>query len=251
MNGDLPNGWALAPVAEVIEDCQSGFASGKKNVEGGIPQLRMNNIGLSGELILDLVRTVPKKLARPQHDLRKSDVLVCTTNSGKLVGKCALFDLSGRYVFSNHLTRLRPRPDTVDSQFLRWNLWLLWKSGAFDDKCKNWVNQSTIPKDALLETEVLVPPIAEQRRIVAALGTFLPKVESSRQRLINVPLILKRFRQAVLAAAFSGDLIAHIGGDDADEWRPMRVGDVIEGLTSALARIYPPLLSKTDPGILT
>ena len=46
MNGDLPNGWALAPVAEVIEDCQSGFASGKKNVEGGIPQLRMNNIGL-------------------------------------------------------------------------------------------------------------------------------------------------------------------------------------------------------------
>src|SRR6266481_5206469 len=77
MSDELPKGWASAPVAEVIEDFQPGFASGEKNVEGGVSHLRMNNIGLAGELVLDLVRTVPEKLAKPRHDLRPGDVLVC------------------------------------------------------------------------------------------------------------------------------------------------------------------------------
>jgi len=205
---ELPNGWATMPVAEVIEDFQPGFASGEKNVEGGVAHLRMNNIGLDGELVLDLLRTVPEKLAKPRHDLSPGDVLVCTTNSGALVGKCAYFDLPGRYAFSNHLTRLRPRRDIVDGRFLRWNLWLHWKRGLFNDKCKHWVNQSTLPKDALLEDEVVVPPVAEQRRIVAKLETLLGKVDASQQRLAKIPVLLKRFRQSVLAAACSGRLTA-------------------------------------------
>ncbi|MHB8522632.1 MAG: restriction endonuclease subunit S [Limisphaerales bacterium] len=217
MIDELPQGWATAPVSEVIEDLQPGFASGEKNVEGGVAHLRMNNIGLDGELVLDLVRTVPEKLAKPRHDLRPGDVLVCTTNSGALVGKCACFDLTGRYAFSNHLTRLRPKHCVVDGRFLRWNLWLHWKRGVFDDKCKHWVNQSTIPKTALLEAEVVLPPLAEQRRIVAKLETLLGKVDACRQRLAKMPVLLKRFRQAVLAAACSGRLTA--------DWREEKTTD--------------------------
>lgn len=205
---ELPAGWTAATIAGVVEGLQPGFASGQKNVEGGVSHLRMNNIGLRGELILDLVRTVPAQLAKPHYDLHRGDVLVCTTNSGALVGKCAYFDLPGRYVFSNHLTRLRPRKNLVDGRFLRWNLWLSWTSGGFDDQCKHWVNQSTIPKDALLETEIVLPPLTEQRRIVAKLETLLAKVDGCRQRLEKIPVLLKRFRQSVLAAACSGKLTA-------------------------------------------
>jgi hypothetical protein len=84
----------------------------------------MNNIGLDGELVLTLVRSVPETLARPHYDLRPGDVLVCTTNSAALVGKCAFFDLIGRYTFSNHLTRLRANPEEIDGRYLRWYLWL-------------------------------------------------------------------------------------------------------------------------------
>ncbi|MCF7963781.1 MAG: restriction endonuclease subunit S [Pirellula sp.] len=204
----LPEGWANSIVATVIDDCQPGFASGDKNVEDGVSHLRMNNIGLLGELILDLVRTVPEKLAKPRHDLHVGDVLVCTTNSAKLVGKCALFNLEGRYAFSNHLTRLRPNRSVIDSSYLRWCLWSLWKAGTFDDKCKHWVNQSTIPKEALLEADIPLAPLAEQRRIVLKLDLLLGKVSSSRQRLSRVSGLLKRFRQSVLAAACSGKLTA-------------------------------------------
>ena len=52
------------------------------------------------------------------------------------------------------------------------------------------------------------PPLAEQRRIVAKLETLLGKVDASQQRLAKIPVLLKRFRQSVLAAACSGRLTA-------------------------------------------
>lgn len=216
--GDLPEGWAMGKVVDLIESFQPGFASGEKNVEGGVKHLRMNNIGVTGDLFLELVRTVPEKLASLRHELREGDVLVCTTNSGKLVGKCGLFNLSGRYMFSNHLTRLRPLSESVDGSYLRWAIWLHWQRGQFESYCKHWVNQSTIPKEVLLDVELPLPPLAEQRRIVGKLEAVLGKVSASRERLARVPGLLKRFRQSVLAAACSGKLTADWReGNDSDE----------------------------------
>lgn len=53
---------------------------------------------------------------------------------------------------------------------------------------------------------LVLPPTAEQHRILAKLDELLSRVKTSRDRLSRVPGILKRFRQAVLAAACSGRL---------------------------------------------
>jgi restriction endonuclease S subunit len=167
----------------------------------------MNNIDVDGKLNLELVRTVPALLASERHYLKSGDVLICTTNSGKLVGKCALFDLEGEFAFSNHLTLLRTN-EAVDSKFLMFQLWLLWKEGAFEHKCKHWVNQSTLPRAELLATDVVVAPLNEQRRIVRKLEKLLSRVDAAQERLATIPRILKRFRQSVLAAACLGGLTA-------------------------------------------
>ncbi len=52
------------------------------------------------------------------------------------------------------------------------------------------------------------PPLNEQKRIVEKLEKLLDKVEAVQARLSKIPVILKRFRQAVLAAACSGKLTA-------------------------------------------
>ena len=83
---ELPEEWASTTIAAVIDDCQPGFASGDKNVEDGVSHLRMDNIGLVGKLILDLVRTVPLKLARPQHELNwacRSQAFTLSPNSSE------------------------------------------------------------------------------------------------------------------------------------------------------------------------
>jgi len=223
----LPPGWAKPRLSHLVESAQSGFASGKKAVANGLQHLRMNNIGEEGVLVLDLLRTVPPKLAKDQHKLKLNDVLVCTTNSGKLVGKCALFDQSGAFAFSNHITRLRPKDNIIDATYLRWALWFAWKSGTYEELCQHWVNQSTLPKDLLMAVEIRLPPQAEQRRIVAKVEELLARANAARQRLAKLPAFLKRFRQSVLAAACSGRLTV--------DWRVGREG--IEGASELVRKI--------------
>lgn len=52
-----------------------------------------------------------------------------------------------------------------------------------------------------------VPPLAEQKIIAEKLDTLLAQVDSTKAHLEQIPQILKRFRQAVLAAAVNGKII--------------------------------------------
>jgi type I restriction enzyme S subunit len=58
---------------------------------------------------------------------------------------------------------------------------------------------------------ICLPPLTEQKIIADKLDTLLAQVDSTKVRLEQIPQILKRFRQAVLAAAVSGKL--------TEEWR--------------------------------
>src|SRR5215213_8498949 len=91
----LPANWSWMRVTDVVQDAQPGFASGQKAVVGGVPHLRMNNISQDGRLDLELVRTVPSGLAAKRFHLEPGDVIFCQTNSRKLVGKTAVFNLHG------------------------------------------------------------------------------------------------------------------------------------------------------------
>jgi type I restriction enzyme S subunit len=56
-----------------------------------------------------------------------------------------------------------------------------------------------------------IAPLLEQKRIVEKLDSLLAQVDTIQQRLNNLPDIIKRFRQSVLAAAVSGKL--------TEQWR--------------------------------
>ena len=71
-----------------------------------------------------------------------------------------------------------------------------------------------ISRGNLAQLELPVPPLPEQKRIADKLDALLARVDACRARLNRVPRILKRFRQAVLAAAVSGELTR--------EWREER-----------------------------
>lgn len=58
----------------------------------------------------------------------------------------------------------------------------------------------------LQETLFPLPPLAEQKIIAEKLDTLLAQVDSTKAHLERIPQILKRFRQAVLAAAVNGRL---------------------------------------------
>jgi type I restriction enzyme S subunit len=57
--------------------------------------------------------------------------------------------------------------------------------------------------NALKKLTINIAPLAEQKIIAEKLDTLLAQVDSTKARLEQIPQILKRFRQAVLAAAVS------------------------------------------------
>lgn len=63
-----------------------------------------------------------------------------------------------------------------------------------------------ITRKKLEQLEIPLPPLSEQKIIAEKLDTLLAQVDSTKARLEKIPQILKRFRQAVLAAAVGGKL---------------------------------------------
>ncbi len=70
------------------------------------------------------------------------------------------------------------------------------------------VGQARVPKEFALGTEIPLPPLAEQRRIVAKIEALQSRSRKVREALEAIPPLLEQFRQSVLAAAFRGDLTA-------------------------------------------
>jgi type I restriction enzyme S subunit len=92
-----------------------------------------------------------------------------------------------------------------------------------------------LTRDHLLEHGIALPPLSEQRRIVAKLELLFGKVSSCQQRLSRVPGLLKRFRQSVLAAACSGKLTADWREENPEadaEWLQVRADEVCEVVQS-------------------
>ncbi|HIF9188619.1 TPA: restriction endonuclease subunit S [Photobacterium damselae] len=94
------------------------------------------------------------------------------------------------------------------------------------------LNRSTaIPglnRDDAYAQDVLLPPDAEQKRIVEKLDEVLAQVDTIKARLDGIPAILKRFRQSVLASAVSGKLTEEWRKDNESGCSQQEVESIIE-----------------------
>lgn len=178
---ELPLGWTRVPVSEVVIEAQPGFPSGRHNKTGeGVPHLRPMNVSRGGRIDTSTMKFVDR--ADGQR-IARGDVLFNNTNSPELVGKTAYFDRDGDWAYSNHMTRLRPSA-AVDGRFLAVQLHWLWMTGFYTSVMNNHVNQASVATKTLLSrVEVVVPPLAEQRRIVAAIEEQLSRLDAAQGTL--------------------------------------------------------------------
>ncbi len=98
------------------------------------------------------------------------------------------------------------------------------------------VGQRRVPKPFLEGTILPLPPLAEQKRIVAKLDTLNAKSARARTELARIETLVSRYKQAVLSKAFSGELTRdmsfetkasiqrHLAGLPASQGRKLRRG---------------------------
>jgi type I restriction enzyme, S subunit len=140
----------------------------------------------------------------------------------------------GQAVLNQHIFRVDFDENTLDKRFFRY---------AINQKLEELINIAHggvglrhVTKGKFERTEVALPPLNEQKRIADKLDILLARVDACREHLDHVPLILKRFRQSVLAAATSGQL--------TEDWR------VKEGLEIDVSSLWDEmaLLDTCQPG---
>ena len=242
----LPAGWVRVTLSELGVEVQPGFASGKHNRDGeGILHLRPMNITRKG--VLD---TLDARYVVDDSDRRVElgDVLFNNTNSPALVGKTAWVDSVEPLAFSNHMTRLRS-PEGLDGKFLAAQLHHMWATGYFKSILNNHVNQASVSRKALLDTAIVVPPLAEQHRIVAKLDDQLAHIEAGEAAVQAALAGSEALKNQITADGACGGLDgverfpALLGSADVDDgmlpdlprgWRWARLGeiaDVVGGVT--------------------
>src|SRR2546426_6681893 len=117
--------------------------------------------------------------------------------------------ISGKSWVNNHAHVLRAVPGLTTNEFIKYSL----DSFDFHDHV-NGTTRLKLTQGAMVTIPLHLPPLVEQRRIVAKAESLLVDVKASDEHLSRVPAILKRFRKSVLAAACSGRL--------TDNWRSSR-----------------------------
>lgn len=141
----------------------------------------------------------------PEIQLKPGDILL--TKDGT-IGKVAMVGpLPSATTVNSSILVVRPNNDLLLDRYLFHFL----RGPQFQTIAHERITGSAIPhlfqKD-IKKLSALVPPLAEQRRIVEKLEMLLAKVAACQKCLDTMPITLKRFRQSILAAACSGWLTA-------------------------------------------
>jgi len=185
--GPVPESWEQRPLenaGEVVYGIQAAVASNLKPI--GTMILTNKNITLDGKIVLEKINYFVLKTKRHHETLLKKGDLLFNWRSGSRehVGKTAYFNLSGEFVHSSFILRVRPS-DEVTGRYLFYYLNFLRESGFFLKKQTFSVN-AKFNKSAINELPTYLPGEEERRDIVTALdavGKKLDVLHAKRQLL--------------------------------------------------------------------
>lgn len=197
--GKLPEGWVDTQLGNVVE---YGKTSKKElsNVNGDTWVLELEDIEKDSSKLLNKVVASNRPFKSTKNSFKKGDVLY-----GKLrpyLNKIIIANDDG--VCTTEIIPMNAEP-TCCNKYL-----FFWLKGStflgYVSDVSYGVNMPRLGTSDGLKAPLRLAPLAEQKIIAEKLDTLLAQVDSTKARLEQIPKILKRFRQAVLAAAFAKKL---------------------------------------------
>ena len=184
---ELPRGWEWAPFGRLPLQASVGIDRGR-SVQGpdkAFAYFKMNNIRNSGGLELsDLTRIDATPAEVQAFALADDDFLFNTRNSRELVGKTCVFRSwsDDPVLYNNNILRVR-FIDGFSPDFL--DYWFRSSVGSAElEKLKsNTTNVCAIYQGKLSRFPCPIPPLAEQRRIVAKVDQLMALVDQLEAQL--------------------------------------------------------------------
>ena len=224
----LPVGWAGC----LLEDLLGPLSDGKILHQGWSPQCESipapegewgvlkTTAVQDGYFLEDENKKLPIILSpKPELEVTTGDLLMTCAGPRSRCGViCHVPNTRSKLIFSGKIYRFRPNAESVEPKFLT-HLLRTAELKEKIDQIKTGISESgmNMTRERFFALPVRLAPLAEQTRIAAKLDELLAQVDTLTARIDGIPALLKRFRQAVLAAAVSGRLTEDWRGGSALE----------------------------------
>lgn len=203
VNGELPEGWLNAKLLDLI-DYEGGTQPPKSTFiyeprEGYVRLVQIRDYG-------DKPHPTYVPDSKRLKKTTAQDLMLARYGGGSSEDSLGRICWGLNGVYNVALVKLVFNREVILPGFVRTFFLGPWFRDAVSVNSRSC--QVGFNRDDLKEIPFPVPPLAEQRRIVAAVEALLIQVNTIWDRLNRVPALLKRFRQAILAAACDGRLTA-------------------------------------------
>jgi type I restriction enzyme, S subunit len=175
-----------------------------------------------------------------KYSLRRGDLLCTRVNgSRRLTGSFFVFESQEPWAYCDHFIRFRVMSDFVIQKYVVIAL----STGAarthIESGMVTTAGQNTINQTSIARAPIPVPPLAEQRRIVAEVERRLSILEDL-DAVVHVNLIrADRLRQSILKRAFEGKLVPQDPNDEPASTLLERIRAERAALTQAAAPSTP------------
>ena len=173
--GPVPESWEVVPLGENLTEAQYGLSTKGAEAEQ-YALLRMTNQQKGRIVPVNLQYVALTAGQFEKFRMQKQDILFNRTNSFDLVGRTAIFDLEGDFVFASYLIRLRTDSERLRPYFLNHYLNSDETQARLKSIATRAISQSNISATRLRGFLVPVPDPKEQDEIVAMINSIDQKV---------------------------------------------------------------------------
>ena len=197
--GPVPESWEVALLGNSLSVAQYGL-SVKGTTKGDYPILRMTN-QVDGQIIGNNLQFVKIGEADfKKFKVEKGDILFNRTNSFDLVGRTAIHDIDGNYVFASYLIRLRTDRKKLNPFFLN----LYFNRDETQARLKSIatraVSQSNISATKLKGFPIPLPSTKEQTKIVTQTEAIETKLLLHRRKLESLQDLFRTLLHELMTA---------------------------------------------------
>ncbi|MBB1452486.1 restriction endonuclease subunit S [Pseudoalteromonas sp. SG43-1] len=210
---ELPKGWVQDELSSICSVISGNAFKSKDFVGSGAPVVKISNVQ-SGYYLIKNQEYLPFSYLEDTSSsflVKSEDLLMALTRpitNGKLK-ICHYPKGSENGLLNQRVCNLKFNAE-MDKKYCEYYLLTDIFMKLVESNLSETLQPNLSPK-TLSTLPFIVSPLSEQKRIVEKLDSLLAQVDTIQQRLNNLPDIIKRFRQSVLAAAVSGKL--------TEQWR--------------------------------
>lgn len=220
--GVIPLDWKDMKLSKVLENARLGGNYENDSEKGGIPLIKMGNIG-RGNIVLQELYYIKTEELNSEDLLKKGDLLFNTRNTLDLVGKVAIWknELPEAYYNSN-LLRLDFKEEFVSSNYFmnhQFNSFKMIRS--LRRIATGTTSVAAIYTRDLMNCYIAIPPLPEQKKIAEILSNW-DKAIMLKEQLIEEK---KQQKTALMKKLLTGEV--RLPGFEG-EWEEVRIGKVLK-----------------------